>query len=84
MTISEEGLRIGSCGKGTGGPEQEQHSGGQTLGRGTQELGRRARAGQDRTGQGRATVDGDGNGNGGKRRKEMGFSRALGAGVTSY
>lgn len=52
MTISEEGLRIGSCGKGTGGPEQEQHSGGQTLGRGTQELGRRARA--DRTGQGRA------------------------------
>jgi hypothetical protein len=50
VTISEEGLRIGSRGKGTGGPEQEQHSGGQTLGRGTQEFGRRARA--DRTGQG--------------------------------
>jgi hypothetical protein len=84
VTISEEGLRIGSCGKGTGGPEageeQEQHSGGQTFGKGTQRFKRRARArkSRHRTWQGNSGWRWEW----GKRGKKMGFSRALGASVT--
>jgi hypothetical protein len=83
VTISEEGLRIGSCGKGTGGPEAGAGGRSQEARRSVGEP-RNLEGERGQTGQGRATVDGDGNGNWGKRRKEMGFSRALGAGVTSY
>lgn len=91
MTISEEGLRIGSCGKGTAEPEaggRRQEARGQRFGRGKprKEESEGRRKSRHRAGQGRAGQQWMGMGTSASEAKRWRFftGLALGEKVTSY